>query len=218
VVFGPPPITPPPATTPAPTQPAGPSQPAGGAASEEAPIQPVSVDIAERPHDLMEVAATASQNNAAAVPAWRFVAYGTAMQSVQLASGDLLGEALRQSDTRASTVLHLDEKGRSTGEVAVTDDVGSLRETLREQDEIQSRGTVALAAGSLSMTLAYLLWLIRGGALVASALSALPAWRILDPLPVLARVSDDEDEEEADDEIDDDTIVSFADEPARARQ
>jgi hypothetical protein len=66
------------------------------------------------------------------------------------------------------------------------------------------------------MTLAYLLWLIRGGALVASALSALPAWRILDPLPVLSRVTDD-DEDEAD-EDDDQAIASFDDEPVGARQ
>ena len=75
---------------------------------------------------------------------------------------------------------------------------------------------MALAAGSLS-DLAYLLWLVRGGALVASALSALPAWRMLDPLPVLTRVSDDEDEEEG--EVDDDeAIASFAAHPAGTRQ
>jgi len=40
------------------------------------------------------------------------------------------------------------------------------------------------------------LWLIRGGVLVGSYLSALPAWRMLDPLPVLSRVDEEEDEEE----------------------
>ena len=97
----------------------------------------------------------------------------------------------------------------------LSQDLESLRENLREQDEIQTRGTVALAAGSLSMTLAYLLWLVRGGALVASALSALPAWRILDPLPVLSRMNDDEDDEaDADDEQ---AIGSFEDELFKPR-
>jgi hypothetical protein len=41
-----------------------------------------------------------------------------------------------------------------------------------------SGATVLLSAG-------YLVWCLRGGALVASALSALPAWRSFDPLPVL---------------------------------
>jgi hypothetical protein len=129
----------------------------------------------------------------------------------------LLGEILRQDDTRANGLFQPDEKGRSAGEVVLAEELESLRETLREQDEIQARGTVVLAAGSLSMTLAYLLWLIRGGALVASALSALPAWRILDPLPVLARAPEDEDEEDPEEE-DDQTIVSFSDEPVGARQ
>jgi hypothetical protein len=46
----------------------------------------------------------------------------------------------------------------------------------------------------------YVLWLVRGGVLLGSYLSALPAWRLLDPLPVLARVGDEEDDEDEDDE------------------
>jgi hypothetical protein len=42
----------------------------------------------------------------------------------------------------------------------------------------------------------YVLWLVRGGVLLGSYLSALPAWRLLDPLPVLARTGDDEDEDD----------------------
>jgi hypothetical protein len=42
----------------------------------------------------------------------------------------------------------------------------------------------------------YILWLVRGGVLLGSYLSAMPAWRLLDPLPVLAKVGDDEDEDE----------------------
>ena len=165
----------------------------------------------------MAVLTAASDGNAASVPAFRLAADGTAMQGIEVAGGDLLGEMMRQSDSRGATGLSQSgERSRSAGEVHLSEDLESLREDLREQDEIQTRGTVALAAGSLSMTLAYLLWLVRGGALVASALSALPAWRILDPLPILSRVSDD-DEDEAD-EDDDQAIASFADERLGARQ
>ena len=48
------------------------------------------------------------------------------------------------------------------------------------------------------------LWLLRGGALLASLLSSLPAWRLIDPLPVLSRVDDEEDADE-----DQDAFVSF---------
>jgi hypothetical protein len=48
----------------------------------------------------------------------------------------------------------------------------------------------------VSLSVGYLVWLVRGGILLSSLLSALPAWRMLDPLPVLARVGDDEDDED----------------------
>ena len=32
-----------------------------------------------------------------------------------------------------------------------------------------------------------MIWLLRGGALISSLLSSLPAWQLVDPLPVLAR-------------------------------
>jgi hypothetical protein len=44
----------------------------------------------------------------------------------------------------------------------------------------------------------YVLWLIRGGVLMGSYLSALPAWRILDPLPVLPRPEEETEEEDED--------------------
>jgi len=59
--------------------------------------------------------------------------------------------------------------------------------------------TVSCAGVSLGLSLVYLLWLVRGGVLMGSYLSALPAWRILDPLPVLARP--DEETEEDDDDL-----------------
>lgn len=44
-------------------------------------------------------------------------------------------------------------------------------------------GTATVA--SFSVSAAYLLWLVRGGSLLSSLLSILPAWKSLDPLPVL---------------------------------
>ena len=41
---------------------------------------------------------------------------------------------------------------------------------------------------STGLSVGYVLWLGRGGVLLASLLSALPAWSTLDPLPVLAQV------------------------------
>jgi hypothetical protein len=53
-------------------------------------------------------------------------------------------------------------------------------------------GSSTAVAGSLSV--GYVMWLVRGGVLLSSLMSSLPAWRVLDPLPILGR-SRDEDED-----------------------
>jgi len=87
---------------------------------------------------------------------------------------------------------------------------GLLREQLdraraanAESEQVQrfATGTVTVAGSALSV--GYVLWLLRGGVLLSSLLSSLPAWRFIDPLPVLSRggspVDDDEDDESLED-------------------
>jgi len=64
---------------------------------------------------------------------------------------------------------------------------------------------------SSGFSVGYLLWLVRGGTLMGSVLSSLPAWRLVDPLPVLGALGDDafEDEESLETMVDDEP-----DEPA----
>ncbi|MBX2825161.1 MAG: hypothetical protein KTR33_10560, partial [Gammaproteobacteria bacterium] len=50
--------------------------------------------------------------------------------------------------------------------------------------------TTAITSG---FSVGYILWLIRGGTLIGSVLSALPAWRFIDPLPVLDSMGDDDE-------------------------
>jgi hypothetical protein len=53
---------------------------------------------------------------------------------------------------------------------------------------IERRHVVASSiALSTGMSVGYVIWLIRGGALMGSMLSAMPAWQMIDPLPVLHR-------------------------------
>ena len=49
-------------------------------------------------------------------------------------------------------------------------------------------GTLEVATGvSASLSVGYVVWLLRGGVLMGSMLSALPAWQMIDPLPILSR-------------------------------
>ncbi|HVE52988.1 MAG TPA: hypothetical protein VNB23_06355, partial [Ramlibacter sp.] len=85
---------------------------------------------------------------------------------------------------------------RSLRSPAFATELDRLRESVREDLDLDQAVSISVASVSLGLSLVYVLWLIRGGVLVASYLSALPAWRILDPLPVLSRVEDEEEGEE----------------------
>ena len=62
---------------------------------------------------------------------------------------------------------------------------------------------------SIGLSVGYVVWLIRGGLLLSSLLSSLPAWQILDPLPILARKKDDDNSE------DDESLESILDRKPR---
>ena len=40
------------------------------------------------------------------------------------------------------------------------------------------------------LSVSYIVWLARGGYLMTTLMAQLPAWRLIDPLPVLDRMSD----------------------------
>ncbi len=60
-----------------------------------------------------------------------------------------------------------------------------------QMDELaESEGSIldfSFTVGAITSvgTLGYILWSLRGGALIATALTQLPSWRMIDPLPVL---------------------------------
>lgn len=75
-------------------------------------------------------------------------------------------------------------------------ELDQLRNNLVEELKLDKSVTISVAGMTLGMSLIYVLWLIRGGVLMGSYLSALPAWRVLDPLPVLSRVDDEAEEDD----------------------
>ncbi|NIL96424.1 MAG: hypothetical protein GTO53_03390 [Planctomycetales bacterium] len=71
-----------------------------------------------------------------------------------------------------------------------------LQEQLTSQFEVQ--GFVAGSAKVTTVMLAsgFVIWAIKGGYLLTFMISAMPAWRLIDPLPVLSSWQDrDEDSE-----------------------
>jgi hypothetical protein len=73
-------------------------------------------------------------------------------------------------------------------------ELDKLRESVQAEAAIETRVAASVFVASTGLSVGYVLWLLRGGALLASLLSSLPAWRLVDPLPVLGRVGGGEDD------------------------
>ena len=51
-------------------------------------------------------------------------------------------------------------------------------------------------ATSVGLSAGYVVWMLKGGSLLASVLSSLPAWQLADPLAILVGKKGDEDEDD----------------------
>ena len=63
------------------------------------------------------------------------------------------------------------------------DDLKHQMQDLGEEQRRVMASSIAITSG---LSIGYVVWLVRGGVLVSSMLSALPAWQMIDPMPVLA--------------------------------
>lgn len=76
-----------------------------------------------------------------------------------------------------------------------------MRETIGAQPTVEHRIVGSTVAVTGAMSVGYVIWLLRGGLLLSSLLSSLPAWHTMDPMPVLARSNRSEDDGEDDDPL-----------------
>jgi hypothetical protein len=75
-----------------------------------------------------------------------------------------------------------------------------VRDDLQEESKIEGHAVALSAAATLGLSVGYVFWLLRGGLLLSTVLSSLPAWRLVDPLPILGRLEEDDDEAREPDE------------------
>jgi hypothetical protein len=97
----------------------------------------------------------------------------------------------------------------------MAEQLDQMRDGLQEHAKLEASVTAASAAAGMSLSVGYVVWMLRGGVLVSTLLSSLPAWRFIDPLPVLGRI-DDEDDSDGDTDDSLESLVAendVADEP-----
>ena len=103
------------------------------------------------------------------------------------------GGFMELPDSEASRVEEVEKTLHSSGLVG---ELNRLRDEVERKvttEQTVIRSTVALGTG---LSVGYVVWLLRGGLLLTSLLSSLPAWHIIDPWPVLSRFKRSEEEQE----------------------
>ena len=171
---------------------AAPGNPPAAVAS----AKPASADAgAPAANVLSEPASELAQGNDSLAGAVPFVA-STDPTRVTAATAVEAGDAMRPA-SRADSVLasalvpqFSDIASSSTTQFLRSDElVRRLEEVQRRMLEQGDERRTAIAS-SIVMTsgvsVGYVVWLVRGGVLMSSMLSALPAWQMVDPMPVLA--------------------------------
>jgi hypothetical protein len=78
----------------------------------------------------------------------------------------------------------------------------SMRDQVTHSTEVHSTQVAYGATLSVGVSVGYVMWMLRGGLLLSSVLAALPAWQLIDPLPLLARSRlREEDRSASDDDV-----------------
>lgn len=115
-----------------------------------------------------------------------------------------LGGGLGTGFAVRSAAVSADELQRALRSPEFVQEMDQVREQIRAEFNLDRTVAVSAAGVGFGASVIYVLWLIRGGVLMGSYLSAMPAWRVLDPLPVLSHASDGAGGDEGDHEGDDD--------------
>ena len=103
--------------------------------------------------------------------------------------------------TRAADPAKLAAYRSALGNKAWVGELDRMRETIAVEPTAGHKIVGSTVAVTGAMSVGYVIWLLRGGLLLSSLLSSLPAWHSMDPMPVLARAGNSEDDGEEDDPL-----------------
>jgi parallel beta-helix repeat protein len=81
---------------------------------------------------------------------------------------------------------------------AFTQDIQKARNDAENSIRLDKNVVASTTAVTTTLSIGYVIWLVRGGALLSSLLAALPAWRAVDPLPILGTMAENEEDQDDD--------------------
>ena len=89
----------------------------------------------------------------------------------------------------------------SLGNKSWVGELNRLRDAADNQIKVEHKVVGSTVAITGAMSVGYVMWLLRGGLLLSSLLSSMPAWHVIDPMPVLARGNRTPDDDGGDDPL-----------------
>jgi hypothetical protein len=100
-----------------------------------------------------------------------------------------------------SSVPQLEAYRASLGNKSWVGELNRLRDAADNQIKVEHKVVGSTVAITGAMSVGYVMWLLRGGLLLSSLLSSMPAWHVIDPMPVLARGNRREADDGGDDPL-----------------
>jgi parallel beta-helix repeat protein len=119
-------------------------------------------------------------------------------------SGPVFGEGVRLDNlaslgfsrirTAAEGVEYAQIVRTALSDRGFIEDVQKVGDDTKQTLKLDRNVVASTTAVSAGLSIGYVIWLVRGGALLSSLLASIPAWRVMDPLPILGNMGDSGDE------------------------
>jgi hypothetical protein len=161
-------------------------------------------------------ALVAGDSRAATVPPVKLQAVATGMNGATLFSGGVIAQDGAVPDGQNATlaigsieigrlpessVPQLEAYRATLGNKSWVVELDRLRAAADNQIKVEHKVVGSTVAITGAMSVGYVMWLLRGGLLLSSLLSSMPAWHVIDPMPVLARGNRRENDDGGDDPL-----------------
>ncbi len=100
---------------------------------------------------------------------------------------------------KARAVAVIEQRQAFTREVSKKVDtaISSMEKDFENQASHEAAIIKFGTTGITGLSVGYIFWLLRGGSLVASMLTTIPAWRMVDPLPIVDLLNTDEEDQDS---------------------
>jgi parallel beta-helix repeat protein len=113
-----------------------------------------------------------------------------------------LGNGILRTRTAAENNEYVAILRATLNTPSFTEDLQKVRDEATNSLKLDKNVVASTTAVSATLSIGYVIWLVRGGALLSSLLASMPAWKMMDPLPILGSMGGSDDADQDDDSLD----------------